>query len=250
MNTSFVEYPNLPAGDVALTAISSTYKDVIESLHQLNIETLLIEPNSSLSKPICFHADMVCHHLRDNKIIIAKGETELKKKLINQGFDVIESQNNLAAKYPNDVRLNTVRIGKYLFAGKTLDNILSKYCSENEIEIEFVNQGYVKCSTAVIDSNSIITSDTSIARAAGNAAIDVLKIEPGYISLEGCNYGFIGGCCGKIGKNKIAFTGSLNGHPDQKRIQDFIYRKNIEIIELTNHELIDIGGILPLKEYK
>ncbi len=77
--------------------------------------------------------------------------------------------------------------------------------------------------------------------------MDILKITPGYVNLEGYEYGFLGGACGMIGKGKLAFTGSIQNHPDYSDMKSFCDQKKVELISLTDGPLLDIGGILPLK---
>lgn len=249
MITRFIEIPNLPEKDVAVAAASGTYAEIISRLNDYGIEVLQIQPSKQLSKPVCCHTDMLCHHLGSNQIVVAKDEIQLIKELKKLNFNVIESSKSLSYDYPHDVYLNAARVGNYLFAGKELDTAIVKYYNDIKVKIEFVRQGYAKCSVAVIDRNSIITADKSIAEVAGNLGINVLQVTPGFIKLEGYDYGFIGGCCGFIGKNKIAFTGSLREHPDYLKIKFFIESRGIEIVTLTNGELMDIGGIIPLKEF-
>ena len=75
-----------------------------------------------------------------------------------------------------------------------------------------------------------------------------MLISKGSVVLKGYNYGFIGGCCGKIDKDKIAFNGKIESHNDCNKIIDILQRNNTEIIELCDSKLTDIGGILPLYE--
>jgi hypothetical protein len=250
LKTDFIEIPNLPRGDVAFAAASGTYPEIIDGLHKMGIEVLQTQPSKYLNTPVCCHADMLCHHLGGNRIMVAKGEIQLAKELKKYNFIVIESNDYLSCNYPQDIRLNAARVGNYLFANKNIDNtILEYYKKSSKIKTVFVRQGYAKCSEAIIDGNSIITADKAITEAARGLGVDVLQITPGHIKLEGYDYGFIGGCCGLIGKHKLAFTGDLHMHPDYLRIKDFIENKKVEIVSLTSGELIDIGGIIPLKEF-
>lgn len=249
MTTNFIETPNLPSTDVALVAASGTYPEIIQSLNDFGIETLQICPSKLLSTPVCCHADMLCHHLGGNQIIVAKGEEYLINNLKEYGFAITESNSKLESEYPQDIPINAARIGNHLFANMMLDSTIAEYCKSSRVDITYIRQGYTKCSIAVVDHNSIITADNCIADAARKLGIDVLKISPGFITLKGYDYGFIGGCCGLIGKNKIAFTGSLQSHPNYIQIRDFIENKQVEIIILTDENLVDIGGIIPLKEF-
>lgn len=113
-----------------------------------------------------------------------------------------------------------------------------------------VKQGYSKCSICVVNESAVITDDESVFAAAGNFLNDVLFVSKGSIGLKGYNYGFIGGCSGKISDNKIAFNGRIESHTDSNQIIDFLQKHSVEPVELTNSKLLDIGGILPLMQRK
>ncbi|MBW7573769.1 YvcK family protein [Caproiciproducens faecalis] len=245
----FINTPNLPELDVALSAMSGTYPTITDALRARKIEIINVMPCKALSEPVFDHADMLLHHLGENRIIVAKGEEDLKRKLEQLGFQVIYSNICISKLYPQDVKLNCARIGSRQMIGnrKTMDAAIQEFCACNQIEMINVKQGYAKCSTVVVDNNSIITADPSIAEAATNAGIDVLKITPGYVKLEGYKYGFLGGTCGMIAKGKLAFTGSIQSHPNYDEIKKFCDQKNVELVSLVEGPLLDIGGILPLK---
>ena len=245
----FVKTPNLPESDAVLVAVSGTYQKIITSLQSLGIEVIPVNPCFSLSDSVNSHADMILHHVGGNRAIVANGEEYLKFKLQSHGFDVTFSNKCISRIYPYDVLLNAARIGNRLIANEaSLDKILISYCIKNGIKIIPVKQGYAKCSTVVVSENSIITADQSIAKAARAAQMDTLLIESGYISLQGCNYGFIGGTCGFINQETIVFSGDIKAHPSYKIMKSFLKERDIQMISLTNGELIDIGGIIPLKE--
>ena len=77
----------------------------------------------------------------------------------------------------------------------------------------------------------------------------MLLIEAGSIQLPGYDTGFIGGCCGKLSPDKMAFTGSLKNHPSGTRIQIFLREHGVTPLELCQGPLIDVGVIIPLAEF-
>ena len=95
-----------------------------------------------------------------------------------------------------------------------------------------------------------MTDDKSVFTAAGKFLNDVLFISKGSIRLKGYDYGFIGGCCGKIDKDKIAFNGELSSHSDYKLILDFLHRNHIECIELKRGRLDDIVHAYSMVNYR
>lgn len=243
----FLDHPNLPEGDVIVAAVSGTYSQFADSLNQMSVNTIRVSPSLRKEQPLADHADLKILHAGSNRVFLSAGELTLKRELEKLNFHVMEIPYTASGPYPNDVRLNAVLIGnKMIMNPKTAAPQILDYCAEAHIMIIPVKQGYAKCTAAVIDKNSIITSDDGIARAAFGAGIEVLRIRPGYIRLDGYGYGFIGGTCGKIGKNTIAFCGKIQNHPDYLMIRDFLNARGIEPIALADCPLTDVGGILPL----
>lgn len=244
----FIEKSNLPIGEVSVVAISLDAENAIEKLHELNIETLTIPRNPALPKPVQSHADLQLLHLKENRILLPNEHLftgELKEK-----FNVSVSGSVLGSSYPHDVPLNCKLIGNKMICNvKTVAKEILEFAESEQISVINVNQGYSGCSICVIDENTIITDDTGIFAAAQNFLNDTLLIEKDSIRLKGYNYGFIGGCCGKIGKYKLAVNGRIESHKNYKDIIDLCSCKQIEIIELNDDVLTDIGGILPLCEY-
>lgn len=239
--------PNLPQNDVTLAAISETAGESIKKLHSLDISTVGTVPHEKLSVSVNSHSDIRMLHIETNKLFCFKEETDKYRQLAN--FTVFSINETMGLKYPDDVRLNCAVIGKNIICNtKTISKEILKYADENGFNIINCNQGYSKCSICIIDDNSIITDDPSIYKSAQFFLNDILFISKGSIGLKGADYGFIGGCTGKLGKNKIAINGRIESHNDHNEIIDFLEQHQMECIELTNNKLEDIGGIIPLAE--
>lgn len=248
---SYIESPNLPSKEVKAVLISSEAgAEVFRILEKRGVEAISVPRCPDIAPEVSSHPDMIFHHLGDNKMIYYKGAAEpVCRRLEELGFELSESSAKLEAKYPKDIALNAARVGNYLFCNeKYTEKTVLEFCGNNKIHIINVKQGYAKCSVCVVDSNSIITADKSIASAATEYGLQALLISPGSISLPGYNYGFIGGCCGKIARNKIMFCGDITSHPDYKKIKDFLSKRNVEIEILGSGPLFDIGSIIPLIE--
>lgn len=250
-SSSFINSPNLPESPVTSAAVSGTYPKVCKSLLRLGIQTIEIKPHAGLMQPVSSHADMILHHVGGNRIVIVQGADYLVPRLAALGFTVEVAAQPPAPVYPFDVLLNAARVGKRLFARTdTLERTIKEFCDNNGVQIIPVRQGYAKCSTAVVDEHAMITSDPSIADAAKGQGMDVLQIRPGYVELSPYGYGFIGGTCGKLAKDILAFAGDIRTHPDGEAIAAFTKSHGVEVLPLFDGPLVDIGGILPLTEKK
>ncbi|WMJ22822.1 hypothetical protein RBG61_12610 [Paludicola sp. MB14-C6] len=243
----FVKNANLPHSNVTYCVVSGQYQSVLEDLKAMNIIPLIVTPCYDVQTPISCHADIICYHLGGSRIILYPYTKELTCQLAKLGFQVIHTNNRLQPKYPYDIALNAVSIGKWVISNfeYTDSNISNEIPQENKVNTK---QGYAKCSTLVVNENAIITSDSNIKAVAERMGIEVLLIQPGHIRLDGYDYGFIGGCGFKTNKNTMYFTGDSKTHPDYYSIKQFLEERDITIINGTGKELIDVGSILPIKE--
>lgn len=204
----------------------------------------------------------------------------------------------LGHDYPDDIAFNAACTGRYFIhhlqytAPRLLDIVRNEIHAHSHFPDEAdprggdgpglhcidVRQGYSKCSIAIVDERSIITSDRGIAKAITRSGhdIDCLLISEGYVKLRGFDHGFIGGTCGLIesgiteigsaecgpaesgmsecssaesetagrGARRImVFNGDITAHPDADRIIEFISKRNIEI-KWFDFTLEDIGSII------
>ncbi len=242
----FIKKPSLPKSRILYAAVGECYFPVIDSLKSLNIRVLTVPQYNELPIPEQFHADISLLHLGRNFFAVPENSEKLILKLKNMGAEVIPVQ-KLGTEYPHNTRLNFLLVGNIVIGNtKYMDNNLKQYFYNNNIKPVHVNQGYARCSTAVINENSFITSDKGISTILSKIGYSVLEIMPGYIDMPGYNYGFIGGCTGLIDKNLLAFTGDIKKHPNYLEINDFLKSNNTEYICLSSQKLIDIGGIIPI----
>ncbi len=244
--TKFVKTPHLPKGKVGLAAVGERYRAKLgEALAALGVQTLWLPDAPGADRRLAGHADLSMMHLGGARVVSAcGGEADASLKAL--GFDLISAPGPGGA-YPLDCALNACIVGTRLF--HRLD-ITARQVTDNLNSVEPVNiaQGYAKCCTCVVDENSIVTSDKGIARAASAHGLDVLEITPGFVELEGFDYGFIGGSAFKLSESELAFTGRLDGHPDYNRITAFLRKKGISPVFLTDSPAFDVGSVLPLTE--
>lgn len=243
----YIEKPNLPQGKVAQVAISIKAGETVQKLNSLNINTIKISENNFLPKPENSHADLQILHLGKNTILCHE---DFENTQLSKDFTVKKISSTIGNKYPNNVKMNCAIIGNKIICNvKTIAKEVLEYAYKLNLTVINVNQGYTNCSVCTVSENAVITDDLSVGNACEKHFDDVLIVSKGSVLLPGYNYGFIGGCCGKIDKNKLAFNGQIESHDDCNKIIDFLERKNVECVELFNGRLTDIGGIIPLCEY-
>ena len=240
--------PNLPTQKVKICAVSSQYNNIIRALEKLHIHSLPIPSATLLPTAISHHPDMLLYHLGGRKILVGINHPEIIQQLTQWGF-TLSLSTPLGSNYPYDCLLNCARVGNILFANtQSCERTILEYAKQQKLQVMHIAQGYTKCSTAVVSSRAIITADSGIHKAAQRAGLYSLLIRPGYISLPGYNYGFIGGCCGLLAPDILAFTGQVKYHPDFYDIRSFCTKAGVKILPLLSGPLVDTGSILPLIE--
>lgn len=191
------------------------------------------------------HADIQCLKINDTYFVL-KEAVALREKLLALGLNVITTESDIGQKYPSNVLLNAVYMNEMLFCkADAVDRSVTKYCEENRIKLINVNQGYTKCSTAVLD-DCFITADKGIFKAMTENGVEGLLIESGDIDLDGVDYGFIGGCClfDDIGYGHLGFTGNIFKHKSYEKIEKFLCSRRKSFGCFTDKKLYDIGGFV------
>ncbi len=219
----------------------------IAVLENNGFEPILLPPAEYLSEAVASHTDMLifmgfgrlfCH--RD----YYESNSALTDRIVSlSGLELTLSDEPTGEKYPLDVLFNACIVGKRLICNeKTVSKLILDAAQGSGCEIIGVSQGYTKCSVTVVSDNAIITADKTIAAACRAVGIDVLTVSEGHISLPPYNFGFIGGASGYHG-DKVYFCGSLDSHPDGKRIREFCKKHKKTAISLTDGELQDVGSL-------
>lgn len=245
-----VEKPNLPKmADTIL--IGEKYFELLKPLEKLGIKALSVPDNAFVDPRLAGHADLSVLHGGGEMLWLAphlRG-SDFADQLRDMGFALDYPDISQSAAYPGDAQLNVCICGKYAICNKFIvPTEIVNYLTSRGFEIVDCGQGYAKCSACVVDEGSIITADRGIEAAARKAGLDVLLIEPGYISLDGFTFGFIGGSSFKISRSKLAFTGTLDAHPNRDEILRFLVKHEIETVYLTEKPAFDIGSGIPLIE--
>lgn len=247
---NFLQTPNLPEKNVKYLVCDSRVEDTIKKeLNNLDVELVLVDCLSETSSSISYHPDIhLFHEGKGNFVTSFEYHDDFSNKvrdLLCENFNNRRVDKKLTSAYPGDVLLNAVNLDKYIICNvKTID----KGIRENpHKELISVKQGYTKCSTAIVSNEAIITDDISIYNSCKNK-IDVLLIDKGLIKLNGYNYGFIGGCTGKLSKNILAFCGDINKLICRDEIISFCRNHSVNCISLSNKDPYDYGSLIPIIE--
>ncbi|MBC2580290.1 DUF6873 family GME fold protein [Clostridium sp. DJ247] len=212
-------------------------------LQQLGCQVLVCPPSNLLYDAICGHPDILLHIIDNKNIIVHKDmNKEFIESLRSLNLNVILSKHSLKSNYPYDIMLNSLNFSNlFVHNLKFTDPKLLRYVSYKKLIS--VKQGYTKCSTAIVNENAVITSDNTIASALGKENIDVLLLPSGDILLPGLNYGFIGGCCGLLDRNTLAFYGDLNYYKYGNDVINFLKKHSVKPVFLRQGKLIDRGSL-------
>lgn len=247
MLQGWVKNPNLPVGKVTVAAVSENAIAVVIALQRLGIQVLKIHSSEHFAVPVASHADMRC-------CLTGAGigfctDVQMQNEFKGIGAHLIRTNVQDFSTYPEDCSLNAARVGQIVFANpKCICMELKIDIKQKHLKLIPVHQGYAKCSIAVISEQAIMTADSGIAHVAKSAGLNVLLLQPGHIVLDGYSYGFIGGACGKLAADVMAFAGSLTTHPQAAEILAFLEKQNVQALSLCKGPLQDVGGILPLTE--
>lgn len=239
----------LPQRKVTLAAVSAQAPEVAAALEQRGCRCILAEPVSVLSGPVQHHTDLQMSHMGGREVLAAPEAPALQKKLEQAGFH-LRSGPPLQAGYPGEILYNVAFVGEYCFCGRKNPAypIIQEICEYFNKLIVPVAQGYCRCNICAVNEHALLTEDPSIAQAAERCGLSVCMVSAGAVRLDGYPYGFLGGCCGKIGPDQLAFAGELEQHPDAERIQQFLTEHGVQAVSLQSGPLTDIGGILPLMQ--
>lgn len=109
---AFLEIPGLPEKQVSLCAVSSRFPPIAEALAGEGIEVLTVPPLPFLPAPVASHADLQLMPLGGNCVLAAEEAAEPSKQLRQKGYEVVINDLPLGDRYPQDISLNFLVVGK------------------------------------------------------------------------------------------------------------------------------------------
>ncbi|MCH3962829.1 MAG: hypothetical protein LKE46_01000 [Clostridium sp.] len=213
-----------------------------ENLIKLGAEIIICPPCRELYGEVCGHPDMLLHFIDKHTAVVHRNiDKSFIKKLENIGIDVLLSECKLTDRYPEDIILNALDLPElFVHNLKYTDHVLLNNIKNKKLIN--VNQGYTKCSSAIIGKNAVVTSDTGIYTALLEENVNLLQIPYGDILLPNFDYGFIGGCCGSF-DDCVVFFGDLSYYSYGEKMLAFLKKHNMKPVFLRKGKLIDRGSI-------
>lgn len=242
----------MPLSKISLCLVDGRIgNELEEGLRSRGIRLIKTRKMSELYDAVSYHPDIMIHHIGGRDIIAAPNtDIRLVYELQDEGFNIISGKKVIEKKYPSNIAYNAARFGDYAICStKHTDVVLLDNLINRGVTLIDTKQGYSKCSTCVVGEGALITSDRGILNSLEGYDIDCLQIDPGYISLFELSYGFIGGATGYISKDELAFYGNIKFHPQESEIKNFLLKHGKKLINLSENLLVDLGTLIPLKEY-
>nr|WP_295605707.1 hypothetical protein [uncultured Terrisporobacter sp.] len=245
----FVKSSFIPDRKINLALVDGRITNsMIKNLNDINVNIIKSEKCKETYEAISYHPDINLIKLNDENILVSPNLYDYYNEVLSPlGFNISLGDSIIKNKYPYNVAYNAIIIGnKAIHNFNYTDKKLLQFIEENNFTKIHVKQGYCKCSTCIVDENSLITSDEGIYKEVIKHNIDCLLIESGHINLFELNYGFIGGCSGLISEDTLAFFGDISKHPNYLEIKNFVRSKNKKILSLSKEKLLDLGSLIPL----
>jgi hypothetical protein len=223
-------------------------EEILNYLKNMDIEPIKTIKCPDLQEPVDGHPDMVIFPVDFQTFIVAPNVYSYYKNVLEaKGIKVIKGGKTLCRNYPEDIAYNVARIGRYAVHNtKHTDQVLKYYLEEAGVEFIHVNQGYTKCSTALISETKALTSDVLIHEKLKSYNIDCMYIDPKVVYLKGYDHGFIGGCAGKINEKIFLSTGKILDENILCSLKQFIHTAGYIYEEASKRQIIDLGSLIPI----
>lgn len=200
-------------------------------------ELVLFKTENITYSAISAHPDIFMFK-KDNILIFAPNLPDKYKEVLEKSqCSLIVGKNPVGKIYPESSYYNASCNSNLLITNiKNADpSILSLFSEEQIINTP---QGYSRCNSLIMNENLVLSSDIALCKKHAS----YLYIDPKEILLEGFEHGFFGGCCG-IYQKKVYINGSLKHLKNNKDLYRILEKHQIEVIELSQEKLQDVGGI-------
>ena len=217
--------------------------ELIKAVEGQGFEVILSPCNPNVASGLSYHPDMQLASI-NGVFVCEKSLYNYYRSALGPNVKLEMGATELFCNYPGDIAYNIKVIQNKVFHNfKHTDPQIMVHAKG--MELVDVSQGYSGCSICAVGRNAIITADKPIDCKAIEAGVDSLLIQPGYISLPGYDYGFVGGAS-FCANNTVYFFGNIKYHPDCKQIEDFCNRHNVAILSLAECPLVDYGSAITI----
>jgi hypothetical protein len=218
-------------------------EDAKKALKKEGFSVYSIPPTHCIDERIAGHPDIQIF-IFNHKIFANPDISDEFVDMLGPDADIIRCDEQLSPIYPNDCRYNIAYTGKYaLYKPGSEPGKIREALTAYDIILVSIPQGYARCSILIVNEDSIITEDAGIHRAAIDAGLTSLLVEPGHVPLKGFPRGFLGGATGRYGKT-IYCTGRFPDTGDYLQAREFISSRGCKIVELSDRPMEDFGSIL------
>ncbi|MBO5313326.1 MAG: hypothetical protein J6B29_05105 [Clostridia bacterium] len=223
--------------------VSSLISDKIKKV--LDSDVISLPPYEKLDAPVSTHPDMLFFSIGRTVFCYEDyvKEQGIDKELISAGYNIVYTDSVCHKQYPNDIALNVLQMGNFLFCKRdSMSSQILEYSEQNDMSIINVKQGYTACSTLALDENHAITADVGIARAIESTGKSVLLIKGDGILLDGYSCGFIGGASFVFG-DTVFFFGDITTISDGRKITDYLEQNGYKYKSIFSGRVCDFGGV-------
>lgn len=238
--------PFITKKNIKTILISNKISDNLKSLlNYLNINFIESIDNNVLPKEVSDHPDMSIHPITSTKFLVDFNVFSNYKNLLSKyDIELIPNNHLIGSAYPKDSLLNVSRLGKYYIHNKYTSIDLIKHFNVLKLEHIVVKQGYSKCSTLILNCDTIVTSDKGIHKAVISRGLNSHLIPQGGIELKGYDTGFIGGAGGMIGPDTLLLSGDLDLYEHGKPLRKILNDLEIKAVYPKGEKLVDLGSII------
>jgi radical SAM superfamily enzyme len=204
---------------------------------------ILVPKDERFESRTCSHPDLVISIIDDTLIIDENAHTNIYKQLDTLGVPYVVGNSKISTIYPQDIPYNAVITKDFLIHNLDhTDPLLTMHSAHTHKKLVQVKQGYTKCSTVIVNDNTVITADQGIYKAV-KELMNVLLIQPRHVLLGGDDNGFLGGASATF-EDMIVFHGDLSQHPDFLSIVEFLEVSHKHLLYFKEFPLTDIGSVL------
>jgi len=207
---------------------------IVFEFEKRGLVPILLPPYEKFDTPVSSHPDMLAAPV-NGRLLMHRGYYEEHRELFGK-LNIIATDEKTDKKYPSDILLNALEVNGTVYGRDEI----SKYIKEAANRFVKVKQGYARCSVLLL-RNGAVTADVTLHRALSNDGMNVLKITPGHIALDGYDCGFIGGASAVVG-DEVIFFGDITKHPDGERIIKFVSDCGYGTVCASDAPLYDYGG--------